>query len=128
MIANSILNISQKFLSPFYNKSIVLKNIDWLIFVNILLVIITSGFAPSDNIGYFAIFSIILTAIKMLTKQGARFTLSNAEKFLLLYFIFVLISVAGSSLFLLSFKGFCKTLIYIGFYISFVNFLKDNKN
>ena len=41
-------------MSSIYNKSFVLQNIDWLIFVNIISVIFFSLFAPSDNIGYFA--------------------------------------------------------------------------
>lgn len=127
MLINSLLSISQSFFESFYYKSSVLKNLDSLIYVNILLIILTSAFLPSDNIAYFAIFMIILTALKMLVKPKERFSLSIGDKFLLLYFIFVLISVAGSSLFILSLKGFCKTLIYLGFYVSFIHYLKDNK-
>lgn len=127
MILNSIFAFFQKLFYPVYEKSYVLKKLDWLIFINILLVIFTSAAAPSDNIGYFAIFAIILTVLKLLFKPNARVGLTYSEAFLLLYFIFVLISVAGSTLFLYSFKGFCKTLIYLGFYFSLVNFLKDNR-
>ena len=103
-----------------------LKNIDTLIFANILFLIFASAYLPSDNIAYFAIFSIILTSVKLLVKPKEAFEISLPERFLLLYFIFVLISVAGSSLFLLSLKGFCKTLVYIGYYISAVHFFRDN--
>ena len=54
--------------------------------------------------------------------------MNSADIFLLLYFITVIISVAGSSLFYLSLKGFLKTFVYIGFYISLINYLKDNKD
>lgn len=128
MLLNSILAFFQKLLYPLYKSSYVLKKLDWLIFLNILLVIFMSAGAPSDNIGYFAIFAIILTVLKLLVKPNARVGLTYSEAFLLLYFVFVLISVAGSSLFFFSFKGFCKTLIYLGFYFSLVNFLKDNRN
>ncbi len=127
MLLNTILAFSQKLFLPLYNKSFVLKNLNWLIFANIILLIATSVSAPSDNIGIFAVFAIILTAIKLLTKPNARVTLTKPELFLLIYFLLVLISVAGSSLLAYSIKGFSKTIVYIGFYISFVNYLKDDR-
>lgn len=68
MFINSILGSIQKLLYPLYKSSFILKKLDWLIFVNIILVIVTSAFAQSDNIGYFALFAIILTFIKLITK------------------------------------------------------------
>ena len=90
--------------------------------------ILSSTVAPSDYIGYFAIFAIILTAVKLLTKTGEKFELTWADKLLLVYFLFVLISVAGSSLLYLSLKGFFKTLTYFGFYVSLVHYFKDNRD
>lgn len=126
MFLNNILTFFQNKLSPIYNKSFFLQNIDWLIFANILLVILSSTIAPSDYIGYFAIFAIILTTIKLITKTGEKFELTWADKLLLIYFLFVVISVAGSSLLYLSLKGFFKTLTYLGFYVSLVHYFKDN--
>lgn len=128
MFLNNILSFFQNKLSPIYNKSFFLQNIDWLIGANILLVILSSTIAPSDYIGYFAIFAIILTAVKLLTKTGEKFELSWADKLLLIYFLFVVISVAGSSLLYLSLKGFFKTFTYLGFYVSLVHYFKDNKD
>lgn len=128
MFLNNVLSYFQNLLNPIYEKSLLLKNIDTFIFFCILGVIISSTFAPSDYIGYFGIFAIILTIIKLLFKKGEAFELSSSEKFLLLYFIIVTISVAGSSLFYLSLKGFFKTLTYLGFYVSLVHYLKDNPN
>ena len=128
MFMNNILTFFQNKLSPIYNKSFFLQKIDWLIGINILFVILSSTIAPSDFIGYFAIFAIILTIIKLLTKAGEKFELTWADKLLLIYFIFVVISVAGSSLLYLSLKGFFKTLTYLGFYVSLVHYLKDNKD
>ena len=116
MLLNSFFNLTQRLFYNVYKNSIVLQNIDGLIFVNIILLILTSAFAPSDSIVIYAIFSILLTIIKLLFKPKAKLVLSGAEKILLLYLMFVVISVAGSTLFHLSLKGFCKTLIYIGFY------------
>ncbi len=128
MYLNLLLAKFQKKLAPYYQKSIVLKNLDCLIFVNIILLIFATAYTQSDNIAYFALGIIFLTIIKIFVKPGERFVLSLADKFLLAYFMIVLISVAGSSLFLLSLKGFCKTLIYLGFYIGFIHYLKDNRS
>ena len=126
MFLNSFFNLTQKLLNPIYQRSVVLQNLDWLIFINIILLILTSIIAPSDSIASFAIFCIILTVFKLLFKPKAKIAISGAEKILLVYLMLVLISVAGSTLLILSLKGFCKTLIYIGFYFSFVDYLKNN--
>ena len=128
MFLNNILFSLQKIFKPVYEKSFFLKTIDWFIGLKIFLLIFTSTVANSDFIGYFAIFAILLTVIKLITKSGEKFELSAADKFLLLYFIFVLISVAGSTLFYLSLKGFFKTLTYLGFYVALVHYLKDNRD
>lgn len=127
MFVNFILSKIQNIFKPAYEKSFVLKKIDLFIGANIFLLIFFSTCAQSDNIGYFALAAIFLTIIKLLTKPKEGFSLSSGDKFLLLYFLFVLISLAGSSLFVLSLKGFFKTLTYLGFYISFIHYLKDNK-
>lgn len=128
MLINFVLENLQKIFKPIYDRSAILQNIDWLIFINILLVIISSITANSDTIGYFALFSVILTIIKLFTKTGESLSLNFSDKMLLLYFLFVLISVSGSTLFYLSLKGFLKTLTYLGFYLSVVYFLKDNRD
>ncbi len=128
MIFNVIINKIQNILRPIYDNSFILQKIDWLIGLNIFLVIFLSTVAQSDTIGYFALFAVLLSVIKILTKSGEKFEMNLAEKFLLVYFLFVIISVAGSSLFYLSLKGFFKTLTYIGFYISVIHYLKDNKD
>ena len=128
MFFNNVLSFFQTKFSDLYNKSLVLQNLDSLIFANIIFLIIFSTFATSDTISYFAIFAILLTILKLFVKPNERFYLSLGDKFLLFFFLSVLISVAGSSLLQLSIKGFEKTVIYIGFYISFIHFLKDNRN
>ena len=87
MFLNSVLKASQKLLSGFYTRSVVLQKIDWLIYINILLVIVSSTVAQSDNIGIFAVFGIILTVIKLLTKPAEKFRLTKADMFLLVYII-----------------------------------------
>ena len=66
---------------PIYDKSFFLQKIDWLIGVNILLVIFTSTAASSDFIGYFALFAMILTAVKLLTKSGEKFSVRLKKHF-----------------------------------------------
>lgn len=127
MFINKIFSVLQFWFKNVYNKSLILQNIDWLIFANIILLIFASTFCSSDTMGYFGIFIILLTAIKLVVKPGSFIELNKSDKILLLYFIFVLISLFGSTLFALSLKGFIKTLTYLGFYISFVNYLKDNR-
>lgn len=126
MIINNLLNRIQIFFRPLYEKSLILQNIDYIIGFFIFLLIFSLTFSPSDYFGYISITLIILTAVKLLTKPDEKFEMKTADKFLLIYFIFVLISLAGSTLFYLSFKGFIKTLSYLGFYIAFIHYLKDN--
>ena len=128
MFFNVILNKIQNLFQKIYKKSFILQNIDWFIGLNIFLVIFASVYAQSDTIGYFALFTIILTIVKLFTKSGEKLQMSVADKFLLVYFVFVVISVAGSSLFYLSLKGFFKTLTYLCFYVSVIHYLKDNKD
>lgn len=127
MFVNFLLEKSQNFLAPLVERSIVLKSLDRFIFFTISFVLLSSTFAPSDTIGYFAIVGILLTLIKLLTKKDERFYCTKFELCLVIYLAFVLISVAGSSLFYLSLKGVFKTLIYLGYYVCCVHYLKDNK-
>ena len=128
MFFNLILCCLQNLFGAVFEKSFFLGKLDWFIGLCIFAVIISSTFASSDVIGYFALFAIILTFIKLVTKRGEQFEMSLADKFLLVYFLLVVISVAGSSLLSLSLKGAFKTFTYLGFYISLIHYLKDNKH
>lgn len=125
MFSNILFKIQDK-AEYLYNNSLFLQNIDKFILASILFVFISSTFLTSDAIGFIAIISIFLTVIKLLTKKGEKFTFNTFEIFLVAYFMLVIISLAGSSLFMLSLKGFLKTLIYIGFYFSIAHYLKNN--
>ena len=89
---------------------------------------IASTFMNSDSIGFFALIVLFLTFIKMFTKQGEFLSFKHFEILLVAYFMLVVVSLFGSTLFALSLKGFFKTLVYIGFYFSVVQYLKSNKN
>lgn len=127
MLINCLLTKMQNFFTPIAEKSFVLKFLDKFIFASICLVIFSSIFAPSDTIGYFAIIAIFLTFIKLITDKNYKFEYNKFELCLIFYLAFVLISVAGSSLLVLSLKGVLKTLIYLGYYISCAIYLKKYK-
>ncbi len=123
---NNIFSKIQRGLIFLYDNSLFLQKIDFFILLSILAVILISVFSPSDYIGFMAIVTIFLTFIKLLTKPDEKLALNKFELFLLAYFMLVFISLAGSTLFSLSLKGFFKTCIYIGFYFSFAHYIKNN--
>ena len=124
---NNILEFTQKRLNFLYKNSTFLQNIDKIILPFILLTFIVSMFMSSDFIGFVGIIIIFLTFIKLVICPGQRINLKIFEVFLLVYFLIVLVSLFGSTLFALSLKGFFKTFIYLGFYLSLSIYLKDNK-
>lgn len=128
MMFNNILKFSQEKLNYFYNNSLFLQNIDKFILPFILLTFISSMFMNSDYIGFLALIVIFLTLVKFIFTPNQRFELKTFEKFLLVYFMIVIVSLFGSTLFALSLKGFFKTFVYIGFYFSVSGYLKSNKN
>jgi len=82
----------------------------------------------SGYIGLLALLTTGLTVIKLLFTKGEKLEASKFEIWLLAYFMIVIISLAGSTLFALSLKGFFKTVTYLGFYISAAHFLKNNRD
>ena len=134
MISNSLIldglnktfAYAQNKCSYLWENSFFLKSIDKLIFATILGVFILSTFASSDLIGYVGLVTLFLTGIKLFVKKGERIDWNLFEVFLFIYFLIVIISLAGSSLFYLSFKGFLKTFTYLGFYFSAVQYFKNN--
>src|SRR5574344_2858994 len=103
-----------------------MQKIDTLIFLTIMAVLLCSAFANSDVLGYIGLVTIFLTVIKTFVKKGEKIDGALFEFFLFLYFLIVLVSLSGSSLFHLSLKGFLKTFTYLGFYFSAVQYFKNN--
>ena len=128
MMFNKFFKFSQEKLNYLYENSLFLQNIDKFIFVFILLTLCSSTFMNSDSIGVFALGAMFFTFVKMLTKPDEKIDFRHFEIWLLAYFMIVVISLFGSTLFALSLKGFFKTVVYLGFYFSLVQYLKDNKN
>lgn len=128
MFVNNILDFVHKYTRDIYSNSFLLKNIDNVIFCLILAIFALSVFVNSDMIGYFSLVISFLTVIKILFKDNENLKCEIFELFLLAFFMISIISVAGSTLFYLSIKGFTKTLIYLTFYFSVVNHLKTHRN
>ena len=123
---NKICEVIQKRTGWLYKNSLFLQHIDDIIMPLILLTFVTSTFMGSDTIGFLALIIMFLTLVKMLTKPDTKYTYQNFEVWLILYFMLVIVSLFGSTLFVQSLKGFFKTFVYIGFYFSTALFIKDN--
>ena len=125
---NSILKFTQSKTEFLYKNSLFLQNIDKLIFLSIIFVFLASICMSSDVIGFIALITIFLTFVKILTKPDEKLSVKSFEFWLLIYFMLVIVSLAGSTLFYLSLKGFFKTFTYMAFYFSLVQYLKENKS
>lgn len=125
---NSLIKFTQEKTEYLYNNSVFLQNIDKLIFGSIIVVFLLSTVASSDVIGFIALITFFLTLIKVMTKPDEKLSCKSFELWLWAYFMIVIISLAGSTLFHLSLKGFFKTFTYLGFYFSVAQFLKSNKD
>lgn len=123
---NKIFEYSQNKCSYLWENSFFLKHIDNMIFATIIGVFVLSIFASSDLIGYVGLITLFLTIVKLFIKKGEEVRPNLSEIFLLIYFLIIVVSLAGSSLFYLSLKGFLKTLTYLGFYFSAVQYFKNN--
>ena len=128
MLINNLLKVLHKYTDNAYRNSFILQNLDKIIFPFILMTFIVSVFLNSDVIGYFAIITSVLTIIRVIFTPDDEFKCEKFELFLLAYFMLAIVSLSGSTLFHLSFKGFVKTAIYMSFYISVVHHLKHHKN
>jgi len=123
---NNVLEYSQNKCTYLWENSLFLQNIDKLIFATIIGAFVLSTFASSDLLGYVGLVTLFLTMVKLFLKKGEKIEMNLFEFFLLVFFLIVIISLAGSSLLYLSFKGFLKTFTYLGFYFSLVQYYKNN--
>ncbi len=125
---NNIFKFTQEKFNYLYKNSLFLQNIDKFILPFILLTFISSTFMSSDTIGLFALVVMFLTFVKLMTMPEQRIEFKHFEIWLVAYFMLVIVSLFGSTLFELSLKGFFKTFVYIGFYFSVVQYLKNNNS
>lgn len=115
MMFNKFFKFSQEKLNYLYENSLFLQNIDKFIFVFILLTLSVSTFMNSDSIGVFALGAMFFTFVKMSTKPDEKIDFKQFEIWLLAYFMIIIISLFGSTLFALSLKGFLKQLFIWAF-------------
>ena len=113
-------------IKKFIKDSLFYENIDNIAYFVLLAVLFVSLFMPSDLIGAVAILFCLLIFLKTVIKP-INYKLENYEKALVIYFLFVTVSLLGSTLFALSLHGYLKTLIYILFYFSVAIFFCTNK-
>ena len=123
---NRFFKFSQDKLSFLYDNSLFLQHIDKFILFFIMMTFLSSTFMNSDSIGFFALIAMFLTIVKMLTKPNEKLSFKHFEIWLVAYFMLVVVSLFGSTLFELSLKGFFKTFVYLGFYFSVAQYLKNN--
>lgn len=124
---NKVFKFSQSKLSYLYENSLFLQNIDKFILPFILLTLGVSTFMNSDAIGFFGLIVMFLTLVKMFTNPKSQAEFNRFEIWIVAYFMLVMVSLFGSTLFALSLKGFFKTFVYIGYYFSVAVYLKDNR-
>ena len=123
-----VLNSLQKTnFSSFIRNSLLFENIDIILFFFLVLTIISTSFAQTNIIGILAALFSLACFLKAVVKRGETTELSLINKVLILYLLFVIISLMGASYFILSLKGIIKTFIYIAFYFASVYFLSQNK-
>ena len=123
-----VLNSLQKTdFSSFIRNSLLFENIDIILFFFLVLTIISTSFAQTNIIGILAALFSLACFLKAVVKRGETAELSLINKVLILYLLFVIISLMGASYFILSLKGIIKTFIYIAFYFASVYFLSQNK-
>lgn len=128
MFINRFASLLQQKSEFLYENSFILQSIDKIIVTLIFAVFVLATFVSSDVIGAVECSVIFLSLLKLFTKKGEKLEFNSFDTVLILFLMLVLISVAGSSLLLLSIKGVLKTLTYTGFYFSCVFYFKNHKN
>lgn len=125
-LLNSLFGFTQRLFSNNDESNSCIDCTDNCIYLSILSVLVLSMFVSSDILGLLALLTFALTILKMFVKKGEKIEINLFEMFILFYFLAVVVSLAGSSLFALSLKGFSKTLTYLAFYFSLVQYFKSN--
>ena len=114
-------------IASFLRDSLFFENIDNISFLLLVLTIISTGFCQSGIIGSFAMLFSLSCIFKGFVKKNESAEVSFVNKILIVYFLFVIISALGASLFKLSLYGILKTFVYAAFF-SAVYFLSVNRN
>lgn len=115
------VNIIHSVTGKFSDSSVVSKYIDYVILANLLVLMFSLTFCPTVIIGLLVGSGLGLTFLKWLIRPegGHEFTVFDIPVFV--YVAVAFISVAFSSYFMPSLKGFAKMLTYFSSYIVFTN-------
>lgn len=125
-LTNNLLNILQKKVCKIVEKSWILSHIDYFILGSIIITLILSTFASTSIIGNVAVSCIFLTILKVFLIKGQKLELTLYDFFLILYFVFCIISTFNSTLVNESIYGLSKTFVFVVFYFSIVQYLRYN--
>ena len=123
---NNIFGWIQKNGANLTKTSNLVKNIDYSILLIISLMIIAIPFTSTGIIGMLCVLAFLLMIIKISFVKGEEYHFSSFDIPVFLYIAIAGISVAFSSLFLPSLKGYIKMVVYFGGYLTFAKILKDN--
>lgn len=126
------VNLLNSFFSYIQNKLLKLgflsDILQKLIFLLIISLFVFSTILSSEFLGVIALLIFALTVLNLFVNKGEKLEMNLFEKFIFIWFLIVIVSLCGSTLFSLSLKGFFKTLTYMGFYFSVVQFYRKNIN
>jgi putative inorganic carbon (HCO3(-)) transporter len=113
-------------LSRLAENSLIARYIDHLILTNIVILLIALTFAPTIFQGVLVASGLMLTLFKWLfiAEEGHNFTLFDIP--VAAYIGVALISVAFSTYFMPSLKGFAKLMTYFASYVVFTNIFKGS--
>ncbi|MCX4275592.1 MAG: O-antigen ligase family protein [Candidatus Gastranaerophilales bacterium] len=125
---NSLLGrVQSSKAAVFVKDSLLFCHIDFLIWLVFILTVISTCFMGSGTIGALALIFFALNFIRLLFKEGETVKISKLDVAFIVYFLFIFLSLMGSSLFMMSLKGFLKNIVYFLFYFSSVYFFLNNK-
>ena len=105
-----------------------MDNIDNIAFLILLSMLCSAIIFSSDIMGILALLFSILIIFKTIFKKNTEYQFLNYEKVLFVFFLFVTLSLFGSTLFKLSLHGYIKTVIYLLFFYCANIFFSENKN
>lgn len=110
------------------SKSIIFANIDKFIFAALLATFASAPFLSTSGIGFFALLFVAFVLLKLFIKKGEKLTITPLDASIAIFYALSILSLMGSTLFLASFHGFLKVLIYISFYFCLTHWLRENKS
>ncbi len=127
LINKGLCTIQNSRAASFARDSIFYSKLDFLIWAVFLLTVFSTCCASSGVIGGLALVFAGLNIFRLCAKNGESIKLSKIDIFFLIYFLLLLVALFGSSLFVLSLKGFFKNITYFLFYMASTYFFLNNK-